>query len=494
MKSSKFYNTFQFRLTLTLVFSIISTSILVPLSVIPYTTTRDTQDHRQYVSGQINTLSVQVEATAGQSDWVLDTMKQMQMEEPNLLALCVTMPIHHLNGGQSRQLVYVGRKDLCLQVPTRSAIWVKDNYILASKIVHSIVDPSAKATILVIYSLQSSNEFQSALSGRLLFSVVLSVLIMLAVGLFVGRVFGRNAQSMARGIIGAKEALKRRDSYVPTRSRYSSFLGAEFCQIQKAFDEVATELSGKIRELYGVTERKARYLRNANRQLQNFNYSISHDVKDRIKGIQARLYMMRLESGENFEHLTARDLRRDLSCIESELSATLNMLATLKHMSEEPDFDAALHVCNLREVCETIVLPMTESHKTVVNLEADDVDIIANRALLHAVLQNLISNAVKYKKYEMMEANIEVSADRYEADTIITVRDFGRGFDARWYDAMFIAMHRPHRTIEKDDSVEGHGLGLLLVRQNVTAMGGDVWATYDGESTRFSFYLPNKEI
>ncbi len=100
------------------------------------------------------------------------------------------------------------------------------------------------------------------------------------------------------------------------------------------------------------------------------------------------------------------------------------------------------------------------------------------------VFQNLISNAIKYRREE--PPLILVSAQRHAMNWVISVSDNGQGFDQKFADRILALFQRLHNR-----EIEGTGLGLSIARKIVERHGGRIWAeAQEGVGATFFFSLP----
>jgi two-component system, chemotaxis family, sensor kinase Cph1 len=110
-------------------------------------------------------------------------------------------------------------------------------------------------------------------------------------------------------------------------------------------------------------------------------------------------------------------------------------------------------------------------------------------AMLHLVLRNLVSNAVKYTR-PRQKAIIEIGCTETPDERVLFVQDNGVGFDPRYADKLFSVFQRLHSTEE----FEGTGIGLANVRRIITRHGGRTWANGRvGEGATFFVALPRQD-
>ena len=109
-----------------------------------------------------------------------------------------------------------------------------------------------------------------------------------------------------------------------------------------------------------------------------------------------------------------------------------------------------------------------------------------DRGQMVRLFQNLIGNAVKYRKLDQV-LKVHVSAEQKGAEWVISVRDNGIGFDPQYASVIFTPFKRLHTAEE----YPGTGVGLAICRRIVQAQGGRIWAeSVPGEGTTFFFTLP----
>jgi light-regulated signal transduction histidine kinase (bacteriophytochrome) len=116
---------------------------------------------------------------------------------------------------------------------------------------------------------------------------------------------------------------------------------------------------------------------------------------------------------------------------------------------------------------------------------------LGDQSLLHQVMDNVLTNAIKYTKLRKT-AVIEVGGTDEENETIYYVKDNGVGFDERYAHKLFEVFQRLHGG---EEEYEGTGVGLAIVKRIIQRHGGRVWAEgkVDGGAT-FHFALPRQGV
>jgi len=225
----------------------------------------------------------------------------------------------------------------------------------------------------------------------------------------------------------------------------------------------------------------------ANKELEAFSYSVSHDLRAPLRHVIGFVELLEQDagpslSGTSLQHLTTisqsakrmGDLIDDLLAFSRLGRATLQKRdVNLDELVREAlgDFQAETKGRNI--VCKIHPLPSVR----------------ADRALLRMVLVNLISNAVKFTGTRA-EAKIEIGCTpNGNSETVIFIRDNGAGFDPQYADKLFNMFQRLHSQAE----FEGTGIGLANVQRIIQRHGGRAWAegVVDGGAT-FYFSIPKQ--
>lgn len=225
----------------------------------------------------------------------------------------------------------------------------------------------------------------------------------------------------------------------------------------------------------------------ANRELEAFSYSVAHDLRAPLRGIDSfsqlliDRYSDRLESG-GLEYL--RRVRRATGRMAQLIDALLS-LAQVGRSELQP---VELHLSQLvRSVTAEITAAHAERQVTV--RVQPDMKAFGDPRLLRIVLANLLDNAWKFSA-RREDAVVEVGIGHDAHVPTYFVRDNGAGFDAAHSQKLFGAFQRLHAEHE----FPGTGIGLAIVERVVARHGGTVWAESEpGHGATFFFTLPLPE-
>lgn len=225
-------------------------------------------------------------------------------------------------------------------------------------------------------------------------------------------------------------------------------------------------------------------LRKANRELEEFAYVASHDLQEplRIVNIYTQLLLRKLEG--KLDDQTSRFatfVQEGVGRMEQLIRDLLNFSRTI--LSEGELAGTADLSRALAEAVSTLRTRIEETGTSVTNANLPTV--CGDEAQLTQVFQNLISNAIKYRKPDQ-PPRIHISARLDGGEYVIGVHDNGIGFEQKHSDRIFGLFKRLHK-----DAFEGTGLGLAICKRIVERYSGRIWAesVLDGGSS-FYFALP----
>lgn len=222
----------------------------------------------------------------------------------------------------------------------------------------------------------------------------------------------------------------------------------------------------------------------ANRELESFMYSVSHDLRAPLRAIGGFSSILAQDYGAALDE-KARRLLDDVVSETSRMNELINALLDLSRLAK-----AKLHFTRVdlsaiaREICER------ERGAIPANTEigvASGMNVCGDARLIRALLENLIMNAFKFSgKVSTPSVEIGCSPPGSE-EQIFFVKDNGAGFDPKYAGKLFAPFQRLH----SEEEFPGTGIGLATVRRIASRHGGRVWAeSKPGEGATFYFALP----
>ncbi len=269
-------------------------------------------------------------------------------------------------------------------------------------------------------------------------------------------------------------------------SKFGDGKGKRIRSVLSDIDELVKTREALV-QARGLLERRVKErtaeLEEANREMEAFTYSVSHDLRSPIRAIEGFARMIEKESGGDLEKDLLRKFKviRDNALKMGRLIDSLLDLSRLgrKELRFEPiDMNQAVSDV-LKEIRGTIT-----SDRLKIDVQPLP-EIYGDRTLVRQVLYNLLSNAVKFT-HKRKEPRIQIGGERDRHSITYYVRDNGTGFNMAYYDKLFGVFQRLHGA-----EYEGTGIGLAIVRRIVERHGGKVWAeAAENKGATFYFSLP----
>jgi PAS domain S-box-containing protein len=261
-------------------------------------------------------------------------------------------------------------------------------------------------------------------------------------------------------------------------------------------DELALALSqGRLRDRLArhaeeleerVVERTAE-LEAANRELEAFSYSVSHDLRAPLRAIDGFSRILEDEHGAALPEDGRRYLRL-VSENAQNLGKLIDGLLDFSRLGRQALSRQPVDLGALVQDVLADLAPEREGRSTDVTVQPLPT-VSCDRLLVKQVFANLLSNALKFTR-DRETAHIVVGSFEEHGERVVFVRDNGVGFDMRHANKLFGVFQRLHRAEE----YEGTGLGLALVGRIVVQHGGRIWAEgAPGEGACFSFTLEPQE-
>ncbi|MCB9170192.1 MAG: PAS domain S-box protein [Flavobacteriales bacterium] len=227
---------------------------------------------------------------------------------------------------------------------------------------------------------------------------------------------------------------------------------------------------------------RTKQLLEALEDLGSFSYTVAHDLRSPLKNILA-LSDLQLEqlSGKVEEQDLAERIHRGAERMIQLVDDLLRFAQTNTRELQREEVD--MHVLVEQLVHE---LPSAGHAPTIVNSVPPGSLVKVDRAMMSVLLQNLISNAVKFTR-SVTAPRVEIGLDTEPEGHQLWVKDNGVGFDGSGSKLVFAAFKRMHRA----DQFEGNGVGLAIVQRIVNKHGGEVWAeSRPGHGTTIHVRIP----
>jgi PAS domain S-box-containing protein len=232
-----------------------------------------------------------------------------------------------------------------------------------------------------------------------------------------------------------------------------------------------------------VSERTAQ-LEAANKELEAFSYSVSHDLRAPLRHIDGFAGMLVKSDSETLSDRGRRHLGH-IADSAKQMGLLIDDLLVFSRMGRTEMKIERVDLALLLEETIRLLEPETQQRNIVWRKGVLPV-VQGDPPMLRQVLVNLVANAIKYSR-PRDPAEIEIGSRDEDGETVIHVRDNGVGFEMEYADKLFGVFQRLHRAEE----FEGTGIGLANVRRIILRHGGRTWAeSKPGAGATFYFSLP----
>jgi PAS domain S-box-containing protein len=282
-------------------------------------------------------------------------------------------------------------------------------------------------------------------------------------------------------------------SAVPVRSQ-GGVLGVFALVVRSAVDESLLRLLESIANLteiavdrailYEDTVAKSEEIEHRNKELDDFTYVVSHDLKEPLITIEGYSKIVLNDYREKVDE-EGRGYLSSVVKSSQRMKSLIDDLLTLSRIGRLSELQESLPVRDvIDEVLHDFEFSLKESTATV-NVP-DTLPVVRyNRTQLGMVFRNLLGNAIKFNR--STAPRIDISLTEGEKEYTFAVRDNGIGIEQQHFDRIFVIFQRLHRSEE----FRGTGAGLTIVKKIVENHHGRIWVeSAVGEGTTFYFTIP----
>ncbi|MCF8388186.1 MAG: PAS domain S-box protein [Bacteroidales bacterium] len=293
----------------------------------------------------------------------------------------------------------------------------------------------------------------------------------------------------ARDITERKRAEKKLKAYsselektVSQRTRQLEKQKSEMERSQKAL----TYLLEDVNESWEEMEMVNRKLEDANKELEAFSYSVSHDLKAPLRALDGFSQILL----EDYQSELDDSGIRYLNLIRENSQRMGALIQDLLDFSRVGRYRVSIQDINMKLMVEELIRELPDDkHKNRTDFMIHELPhVFSDKSMIRQVFQNLLSNAVKFSRHADKPV-VEIGSNEGEDHLEFFVKDNGVGFDMKYKHKLFKVFQRLHT----QEEFEGTGVGLAIIKRIMKRLGGDVDVKSElGKGACFSFVLPKK--
>jgi signal transduction histidine kinase len=308
--------------------------------------------------------------------------------------------------------------------------------------------------------------------------------LLVAIGMLVAWLISRSVTRRLDRLSMATAALANGDYSSPVAlDRYD-----ELGRLAAAFNSMALQITHSQHSLEQQVQDRTKELAAANKELEAFSYSVSHDLRAPLRAVSGYAMMLREDYEDSFDPEAKRITGNIISNVKM-MGRLIDDLISFSRLGKREVARRNIDMKALAEACTTELLHNWPEEKF--NLVLGDLPgCFGDEDLLKQVWLNLIGNAMKYSS-RAAEPLIEIGHTGNGNGITWFVRDNGAGFDMKYADKLFKVFQRLH----SQEEFEGTGIGLALVRRIIEKHKGRIWAESEpGKGAIFYFTLSESNL
>lgn len=254
----------------------------------------------------------------------------------------------------------------------------------------------------------------------------------------------------------------------------------EIGQLADAFNRMADELEENV-------DQKQRFidqLEQKNMELEQFSYSISHELKSPLVTMSGFVGLLEKDLAADNRERIENDMARILNAINV-MGKQLDDLLELSRVGRITAPATSFSITSLCLEVKEMMQGMIDEHDALIEIEDEMPQVHADQARIREVIKNLVENGIKFASV-VRQPRITINAEKLKDKIECRVQDNGPGIEPRYQDRVFGLFDR------LDTEVSGTGIGLALVKRIVEIHDGDIWieSQGNGRGCCFCFTLP----
>lgn len=256
------------------------------------------------------------------------------------------------------------------------------------------------------------------------------------------------------------------------------------------------EIAGIILYVENITQQKTiendlrqniHFLKQTNDSLSKFAHVCAHDLNQSVRAVSLYAQLIKMDYADNIDE----SLKGYLNLMVKNVDYMRNFISNYLEYAHSTNKDSLFQNLSMDDVIENVMMVLAtevQSKNATINYTVMP-RVYGNKILLTQLMQNLISNALKYNNMDCPIIDISVTDKR--TIWMFAVQDNGIGIETRYLKKIFT----PYKRVTSDTQCEGTGLGLYQCKKIIRDHGGKIWANSTvGKGTTMFFTLPKEVI